>query len=64
MPPLATSAAALNSCPRFSISACFLRLATRESAFSTLAAGVGGGGPTAVIDVTVANRGGIVCREH
>jgi hypothetical protein len=54
---------ALISCPLFSSSACFFRLATLESTCSALGTGAVGGGPEAVMGATVAGFGGEVCRH-
>lgn len=55
---------ALMSWPLFSKSACFRRLATRESTCSALGTGAVGGGPEAVMGATVAGFGGEVCRHR
>src|ERR1700730_15254461 len=63
-PPPVPPAIALISCPLFSRSACFLRLATLESTCSALGTGAVGGGPEAVMGATVVGFGGEVCRHR
>jgi hypothetical protein len=64
VPPPVPADTALKSCPFFSSSACFLRLATLESTCSALGIGAVGGGPEAVMGATVAGFGGEVCRHR
>lgn len=61
VPPPVPAATALKSCPLFSNSACFRRLATLESTCSALAVGGAGGGPDAVVGATEAVLSGEVC---
>jgi hypothetical protein len=54
----------LRSWPLFSSSACFLRLAIRDSTYSALGRGAVGGGPVAVrFPITVAGFDGVVCMK-
>lgn len=52
------------SCPFFSKSACFRLRATRESTCSADGTGTVGGGPEAVMGLTVAGRGAEVWRHR
>lgn len=64
VPPPVPPATARKSCPLFSNSACFRRLATRESTCSALGTGAVGGGPEAVMGATVAGLECEVCRHR